>query len=371
MLSLLGNLFANGQTSVRYEQLPELPPKNGKPNPGVAGAFAGVSHGVLLLAGGANFPDGYPWQNGSKVWQSTICILAQAGKSTQWQTVGSLEKPLAYGASVGWNERIICLGGNDATQCYADVFTLTWDAKTQQIRIETLPKLPQAVANLSASVLGDELYAFGGESDRGPGRSLFVLNLLQPEKGWQLRADLPGPARAFTALVSLPQAANPSLFVLGGRQTIANQTTVFGDAYQYHANRNEWTKLPDLPVAVAAHEAASFDMNQLVVFGGDDGIRLRQIEELNNRIRQQPDDPEKGDWINQRNTLQAKHPGFRREIWQYQTDTGRWSVIGQMPFPAPVTTTAVRWGKGFVLPSGEVSPGVRTPAVRLLTPFNL
>lgn len=367
LLSLLGYLSAYAQASFRYSQLPVLPDVNGKPNPGVAGAFAGVSHGALLVAGGANFPNGYPWQNGSKVWQSTIYVLVQPGKSAHWQQVGQLEKPLAYGASVTWKEQLICLGGNDADQRYADVFALTWDSATGQVRTESLPDLPQALANLSAAVLEDDLYVFGGESSQGPVRNLSVLNLQNPENGWQSRADLPGPARAFTALVALNQPENPSLFVVGGRQTVDNQTTVLGDAYQYHPKKNAWTRLPDLPVAVAAHEAAGLSANRLLLFGGDDGVQLRQIEELNNRIAKQPDSSEKAKCIAQRNDLQANHPGFRREIWQYRTDTRRWAVVGRMPFPAPVTTSAVHWGQSFVLPSGEVSPGVRTPTVQLIT----
>ncbi len=368
MLTLPNPLPADAQSSLRYATLPELPGIDGKPNPGVAGAFAGISHGALLVAGGANFPNGYPWQNGRKAWQSTIYALSEPGRSTHWQSVGTLPRPLAYGASVVWNERLICIGGTDAEQPYAAVFSLTWQPDTRQVHTETLPDLPLALANLSAAVLGHELYVFGGESSRGSVRSLFALNLQHPESGWQTRADLPGQARSFTALVALPQADGGSLFVLGGRQTVAGQTTIFGDAYQYQPSQNSWQRLADLPVAVAAHEAAGLGANQVWLFGGDDGVRLRQIEALNNRIANQPNHPDLSTWMTQRNDLQMNHPGFRREIWQYRTDTKRWSVVGRMPFPAPVTTTAVRLEKSFLLPSGEVSPGIRTPAIRLITP---
>ncbi|WP_461093135.1 Kelch repeat-containing protein [Spirosoma gilvum] len=370
MISLVAHQITKAQTSFRYDQLPNLPDISGRPNPGVAGAFAGISQGALLLAGGANFPDGYPWQNGVKAWQSAIYVLPQPGQSTHWRQAGNLKSPVAYGGSAVWKEKLICLGGNNAEKLYTDVFSLTWDTTSQKIRIDSLPNLPQPLANLSAAVLGDDLYVFGGESSQGVVRSLFVLNLLNPKTGWQSRAELPGPARAFMALVALAQSETPSLFVLGGRQTIANQTTVLGDMYQYFPRQNTWTRLPDLPVAVAAHVVANLGDNRLLLFGGDDGERLRQIEALNNRIRQEPNHPEQATWVAQRNDLQANHPGFRREIWQYRTDTQQWSVVGQMPFSAPVTTTAVRWGASFVLPSGEISPGIRTSAIRTITPVN-
>jgi N-acetylneuraminic acid mutarotase len=42
-----------------------------------------------------------------------------------------------------------------------------------------------------------------------------------------------------------------------------------------------------------------------------------------------------------------------------------WKASGEMP-AAQVTTTIVRWRGGYVMPSGEIRPGVRSPAVFLL-----
>lgn len=365
---LFSGLLANPQPALRYDQLPALPDLDGKPNIGVAGAFAGVSHGALLVAGGANFPNGYPWQNGKKVWHSTIYVLPRPGTSIHWQRAGDLNRPLAYGASVVWNNRLICLGGNDITGQRAEVFALTWDAATGRVHTQSLPELPLPLANLSAAVLHDNVYAFGGESGAKAERSLFVLNLLKPDDGWKRCTDLPGPARAFTVLVALPESNSAGLIVAGGRQTIDGHTTVFNDVYHYQPDQNRWTRLPDLPIAVAAHEAACAGPGRLLVFGGDDGVRLRQIEALNNQIAKQPAHTDAAMWTAQRNALQADHPGFRREVWQYRTDTRQWTVVGKLPFPTPVTTTAVHMGQSIILPSGEVSPGVRTPTIRLISP---
>jgi N-acetylneuraminic acid mutarotase len=367
---LFSGLIANAQPALRYDQLPALPDLDGKPNIGVAGAFAGVSHGALLVAGGANFPNGYPWQNGKKVCHSTIYVLPKPGTSTHWQRAGALNRPLAYGASAVWNDQLICLGGNDMMGQRAEVFALTWDAAAGRAHTKSLPELTLPLANLSAAVLHDKLYAFGGESGAKAERSLFVLNLLKPDDGWKRCTDLPGPARAFTVLVALPESDSAGLVVAGGRQTLDGHTTVFKDAYQYQPAQNSWTRLPDLPVAVAAHAAAYAGSGRLLVFGGDDGVRLQQIEALNNQIAKQPDHPDYAVWVAKRNALQADHPGFRREAWHYQTSTRQWTVVGQLPFPAPVTTAAVQLGKSIILPSGEVSPGVRTPIIRLISPVN-
>src|SRR4051794_13907380 len=52
-----------------WRPLPDLPDPLG-----LAGAFAGVSSGALLVAGGANFPNGMPWDGGAKVWQDRVWV---------------------------------------------------------------------------------------------------------------------------------------------------------------------------------------------------------------------------------------------------------------------------------------------------------
>src|SRR5688572_7918347 len=58
-----------------------LPPL---PDPlGFAGPYAGVSNGALLVAGGANFPEGPPWEGHPKVWHDRIFVLERP--DGQWR----------------------------------------------------------------------------------------------------------------------------------------------------------------------------------------------------------------------------------------------------------------------------------------------
>ena len=66
-----------------WSNLPQLPDEFG-----FGGPIAGVHDGVLIVAGGANFPDGPPWQvgdapPGKKVWHDQIFALTQGAKD--WQ----------------------------------------------------------------------------------------------------------------------------------------------------------------------------------------------------------------------------------------------------------------------------------------------
>ncbi|WP_245877897.1 Kelch repeat-containing protein [Spirosoma fluviale] len=356
-------LSASTQAQLRYTRLPDLPLVDGQPNPGVAGAFAGVSNGALLIAGGANFPSGFPWQGGKKVWHSTVYVLVREGEAYRWQSTQQLDRPRGYGASVVWNDQLICAGGNDADHRFADVFGLRWNPSTATLDRQTLPALPMPLANLAAALSGNNLYVFGGESGQGTEKSLFVLDLKTPASGWQKLADLPGPARAYAGVSAQSNGAGQSLYMVGGRQTENGRTTVYSDVYEYRISQQKWYRLPDLPHPLAAHQAIALGSHTLLVCGGDDGTRLQQIEALSNQANQLPDGAEKQKRTVERNDLQINHPGFIRTVWQFRTDTKKWSVVDTLPFPTPVTTPLVRWGTSIVIPSGEITPGIRTPAI--------
>ena len=121
-------------TALEWSQLPPLPDPVG-----LAGPFVGVSNDVLIIAGGANFPDGPSWEGYPKVWHDQAFALT--GPKGHWRTGLRLPRPLGYGVSVTWNNRIICLGGGDRDRHYADAFMLYWTGEI--LEIASLPSLPK------------------------------------------------------------------------------------------------------------------------------------------------------------------------------------------------------------------------------------
>ncbi|MBN2507918.1 MAG: hypothetical protein JXQ71_14625 [Verrucomicrobia bacterium] len=109
------------------------------------------------------------------------------------------------------------------------------------------------------------------------------------------------------------------------------------DACRYRPGRG-WTRVGDLPRAAAAAPtpAPAPGPFAFLVLGGDDGS-LAAFQPPN------------------------RHPGFPKTILAHHALAGTWKPLGQMP-AAHVTTTVVRWQGGFVMPTGEVRPGVRSPA---------
>lgn len=286
--------------------LSSLPDSNG-----VAGAFAGVSDGALIVAGGANFPNGFP---GTKVWHDNVYVLTEP--TGQWQRAGKLPRPLGYGISITTDRGLVCIGGNDAARSYADVFLLN-----RKLETTPLPSLPRPLANGCGALVGRTIYVAGGEEKPGVALKTF---LAFDGKQWRELPPWPGGARM------LAQAAtvNGAFYLVGGVDFVDGKRRYLRDAYRYDPNGN-WQRLADLPHPIVA--APAIGGERLLIFGGDDG----------SKVGVQP------------------HPGFSTEILAYENG---WKAVGKLP-AARVTTTAVQWNGRIVIPSGEVRPGVRSPEV--------
>src|SRR4051812_39047961 len=113
LLTVMLAAVSLGASAGEWKQLPALPDKEG-----FAGSFAGVSHGALIVGGGANFPNEKPWEGGGKVWYDTVFVLENS--AAKWKVAGKLPRPLGYGVSVTQENGVICLGGSDSERHYAD-----------------------------------------------------------------------------------------------------------------------------------------------------------------------------------------------------------------------------------------------------------
>lgn len=317
--------------SLAWEPLPPIPDAEG-----FAGSFAGVSGGALVVAGGANFPSGRPWEGGTKTWHDRVFVLEPGGAA--WRPAGRLPRPLAYGVSVTYESRVICCGGSDEARHHDGVFALAWDGTS--LRVEPLPPLPRPLALHAGAVVGTHLVVGGGTetpADTTASRRVWRLDLARPAAGWREEAPLPGPGRILAAAAGHAGAFH----LFGGADLMAGadgrpERLWLRDAYRCGPEEG-WRRLADLPrPAVGAPAPACMVDNRLVILGGDDG---RQV-----------------------GTPPDRHPGFRREPLVYDADGDSWSAGPPLPF-ALVTTPAVVWNDAIVIPGGEVRPGVRSAAV--------
>ncbi|MGF7082879.1 galactose oxidase [Mucilaginibacter sp. UYCu711] len=334
----------------KWGQLASIPDEHG-----FAGSFAGISNGALIVAGGANFPDGgAPWTGSKKAWTDKIFVLKKP--TGKWKLAATLPQPLGYGVSISYHNKLICVGGSNTGGHVATVFAMNYI--NGKIEIENWPELPEALANSCGAVVGHTLYIAGGllSPDAKNTASVFwSLDLDKPKSGWKNLATWPGSPR----MLSVAGSLNGTFYLFSGtdledKAGVAHRHYLT-DAYA-HTPGTGWKKLADLPRAVvaAAGPASPYHKNQLLIFGGDDGALADNAA-----------------------ALKEKHPGFSGDILSYNTTANKWTSAGRIKTNklsdaaenpnkslwAPVTTTSVLWHGALVIPGGEVRPAVRTARV--------
>ena len=322
------SLTALTSWSAEWQQLPSLPDREG-----FAGSFAGVANGALLVGGGANFPNKKPWQGGEKVWYDTVFMLNSP--SSEWKAVGKLPRPLGYGVSVTHRDGMVCAGGGDRDRHYAEAFRLEW--KDGQLITTKLPPLPMATANCSGALVGDWLYVAGGLEQPAAARAVdksWRIDLAADDPRWEAIAPCPGGAR----MLAVAAGRDGVFYLLGGAAVTAREDgkatrRYLADAYRYDS-ASGWRRLADLPrPIVAAPSPAPIDDDSIYVLGGDDG--------------------------SQADVSPDAHRGFATTILCYKFAKDRWLTAGAMPAPR-VTVPCVKWRDSWIIPGGEMRPGIRS-----------
>lgn len=409
-----------------WKQLPDVPDQFG-----LAGPVSGVLGDELLVAGGANFPDGAPWialSDGSfpqKIYHDTIYLLKRDGEQYTWRTAqAKLPKKIGYGVTVSTPVGIISIGGEytddqNAKHLADDVFVIRKgvndtieisdqlpDPDQPGKKVKPLPKLPQAITAAAGVLIGQKIYIVGGATEDGPSNSLYRLDLSQrfisdTESGnqpdtnekeweWETLPAIPGPARVLPVVSTDGQ----SLYVFSGRLPVDGKpTTMLNDAWMFDPPTHDkgktgneeiivWKRLPDImvdgkPRCIMAGSAHLMGLNHIVIFGGAQGDVFLELERIGNAIKAEKAGANNPQTIatleKQRNEIHAQHKGFSRDILGFHTLTHAWMKMGEMPkgMVSPVTTGVVKWGNQIVLTTGEKQPAVRTRgmwAVNLIMP---
>jgi N-acetylneuraminate epimerase len=323
-------------TEGSWRELPSIPDEEG-----FAGSFAGVSGGALIVAGGANFPDNKPHEGGSKVWHDRVLVLETS--DGPWKTVQPLPHRLGYGVSVTHGGGVVCVGGSDEQRHYSEAFRLTWSSG--KLVTSDLPPLPTKLANGCGALVGDWLYVMGGQETPQSTEALratWRINLGTENTRWERLADLPGPGRIFATAASV----GGRFWVLGGAELFKDSDgkqarRYLTDAFVFDPHSG-WSRSAELPAPVtAAPSPAPTDEHGFYLLGGDDGKQV--------------------------GVDATKHRGFSKRMMRFDLDRGTWHDAGELPQPR-VTVPCVIWNDRWVIPSGEMRPGIRSPQVWTFEP---
>jgi N-acetylneuraminic acid mutarotase len=297
-------LEASRTVQLEWSQLPPLPDPIG-----FAGPFVGVAGDALIVAGGANFPEAAPWDGGAKVWHGRVFVLPEP--DGKWIEAGRLPAPLAYGVAVSWRDRMILIGGGDATRHSTAMTELQWDGR--KLTFAELLYLPKPCAFMTGVLHGDSIFIAGGIES--PDSALALKSL------WSLDLAAKPANRKWKTLPPLKTGRIlAQSAVVGGRVLVAGgadlsrdgdgnvQREFLKDAWLFDAEQGRWNRAADLPRAIVAAPSPGISVgpSSAVFLSGDDGRFFGQ-------------------------DLKFQHAGFPAETFAYDARSNRWSQV--TPFP--------------------------------------
>ena len=331
---------------------------------GIAGPVAGVNGNALLVAGGANFPNGAPWLGGKKKYYTEGFVFHKKTEDSLVPAATfSLPFALGYSANCSTPLGLVAAGGENETGLRNEVLLLQWNAALQTVTISRLPALPFAVTNASIAFHNNTLYLAGGEREGEVSNALLRLDLADTTSGWKPLTPLPKPV-SHAVMVVQSDGRSEGLYLLGGRKrNPGGRSDLYASVFRFDLEKEAWSEKTALPYALSAGTGVAAGTGSVLLFGGDTGETFHRAESLIAAIGKESSESKKQKLNEEKIAVQSAHPGFCRQVLVYNTREDRWWPQACIPFAAPVTTTAVGWDRAVFIPSGEIKAGVRTPEI--------
>ena len=160
---------------------------------GLAGAINGVSNDVLIVTGGANFPDKMPWEGGKKSYSKTIHVLAKCKDKFTWIAAvkSELEEPIAYCGTTSTDLGVVYVGGENENGLSNKSFLLKWNATKKEVETKSLADFPLAITNIALTNIGNVVYAVGGDQATQSSDIFASLDLNEENSQWKTLPKLP------------------------------------------------------------------------------------------------------------------------------------------------------------------------------------
>ena len=329
---------------------------------GFAGVVSGIYEGKVVIAGGANFPNGMPWMGGKKVYNDEIYVYQQINDLLQLQKGNDkLPEPIAYSASIACSQGIVYAGGETAMGLSKKVFII--HVSKDGLKIKALPDLPFAVCNASIANINEKIFLGGGETTTEASNQLIVLDLNNLKSGWKQLQSIP-LSLSHAVMAVQHSDAHEKLILFGGRQKKQNGISeLFNTIFEFDIQKNTWNKKANLPYSLSAGTGIALNNEQILLLGGDKGTTFHKVETLIAAIDKETDAQKKEVLNAQKIQLQSTHPGFSNEMILYDRIKDTCIIIGKIPFAVPVTTNAFKSKNEVFITSGEIRAGVRTPNI--------
>ncbi len=367
----------------QFSNLPDLPPNSGyTTQPGLAGPYTGMDDGVLIIAGGANFPDKLPWDDGTKTYYDEVFFL-NTNTTGEYSWEKSTEKipfEAGYGGAVETPFGLLCFGGNTASDCISESWLIDYNPLTASVEIKPGPSLPAPLTNFAFAKVDGYVYVAGGLSELSgaSGKHFFRLTMTGSNPQFWIWEELPsweGKPRAFAVGVGQSDGETNCFYLFSGRNVrLVNDPEILYDAHVYNPYLEQWSVISDgsqIKFPFMAGTAFPLGAATIVFPSGASGEMMKKQLEIEKQITSAKNNDANDSMLDSlQNVLLHhlnNHSGFGNQMTAFNTITNEIYSAGKLPKTGQVTTTTVKWGNEVFVPSGEIRPGVRTPGTLKIT----
>ena len=332
---------------------------------GVSGAYAGVSNGYVILAGGCNFPEEPVYEGGAKRYYSGIYIAplinSEEPNQLNWVKVGELPSEVAYGASIQGDDAVYFVGGMNDIERFK--FTLKLSVQMGQLVIEHLPDLPFATDNISGALRSNNLTISARNSEETYSNQQLTISLASLSRGWTLGDSVfESPRVQFISFVVDSAYCVSSGFFSGdvnlSPKTYADMQWEVEGKWYVQPNSSEVKDLTFTGGSVV-------DVKDKGVFALG-GVNLPIFQEAITRGHLMNDITLK-DSLSQEHKRYLQHPSswyrFNDGLYMFNKSQWRWQHIADSSYFARAGASVVPIDDGFLVIGGELKPGVRTPEI--------
>lgn len=305
-------------------------------------------------------PGRYPRGFLKKAWR--LDLTQPAGS---WQTLPEFPGAARQGLSAAVvADALYFWGGFSYTEpyCYEDGWRLTHDGN--QWRWDELPSFPWPINSAALCTVGTRIYACGGsdynaerfftDNDRAGklarlGARLLVLNTTDLNSGWRELPPCPGTPRWVHTMAVIDQ----QLYVIGGAtgDTVRDGRS-YGyctvvDNWQFDTAREQWTRLPDLPIASGNFPRSTSNVfrNRYIILPG--GYQYGHVLNPDGSIR-----PAYGQ-------VSSANPagGLCNDVFVYDVNSAQFGRADSLPIDNNLPMTVVRDDRIYLI-GGETGGGV-------------
>lgn len=222
------------------------------------------------------------------------------------------------------------------------------------------PDLPVGIKSGVSAQIDDKVFVGLGSV----GADFYMLDLKAVSKGWQKRASFTGPARSgATASV-----IGDEIYVFGGSgKTNSNDAApiLFDTVYRYDISADSWAQAnTKSPVGLLGAASYSPDGKQVVFFGG---YNKAYFDQYLHDVMTTDKQAEPLVWQKIVDDYMGMKPSdyrWNRTVLSYKPESGQWSELGQSPYLPNCGSALVASDQRALLISGEIKPGLRTAEVK-------